>query len=175
MSPPAEQPAGQPRSYLYDRHSLPMRVMHWVNVISLTVLLMSGLMIFNAHPSLDWGKSSYTGRPSVFEITALRTSSGQLIGLTRVFGHQFDTTGVLGVPTGPNGAPAIIAFPSWITIPTHYSLAARRQWHFIVAWLLVAFVAIHVFEVIGSGLWNHLRSMITGRYRITEAPGEART
>jgi hypothetical protein len=31
---------------------------------------------------------------------------------------------------------------------------------------LVAFVLIHVFEVIVSGLWNHLRSMITGRYRI---------
>ena len=285
MSPPAERPTGKPRSYLYDRHSLPVRVMHWVNVISLTVLLMSGLMIFNAHPSLDWGKSSYTGRPSVFEITALRTSSGQLIGVTRIFGRQFDTTGVLGVSAGPNGAPAIIAFPSWLTIPTHYSLAAGRQWHFffawlfvlnglayvaytlisrhlqrdllptrtewrgigqsirdhlrfkhpqgedakrynvlqklsylavifvllpviilagwamspwlnslwpgwvdvfggrqsartvhfIVAWLLVAFVAIHVFEVIVSGLWNHLRSMITGRYRITEAPGEART
>ena len=39
--------------------------------------------------------------------------------------------------------------------------------HFIIAWLLVAFVAIHVFEVIVSGLWNHLRSMVTGRYRIT--------
>jgi thiosulfate reductase cytochrome b subunit len=38
--------------------------------------------------------------------------------------------------------------------------------HFIVAWLLVAFVLIHVFEVIVSGFWNHLRSMITGRYRI---------
>jgi thiosulfate reductase cytochrome b subunit len=35
-----------------------------------------------------------------------------------------------------------------------------------VAWLIVAFALIHVFEVIVSGLWNHLRSMITGRYRI---------
>jgi len=25
---------------------------------------------------------------------------------------------------------------------------------------------IHVFEVIIGGVWNHLRSMITGRYRI---------
>ena len=94
----AAAPAAKPRSYLYKRHSLPVRVMHWLNVVALTVLLMSGLMIFNAHPSLDWGKSSYTGRPSVFEITALRTSSGQLMGVTRVFGHQFETTGVL-VPT----------------------------------------------------------------------------
>jgi hypothetical protein len=32
-------------------------------------------------------------------------------------------------------------------------------------------VLIHVFEVIISGLWNHLRSMITGNYRITGKGG----
>ena len=44
---------------------------------------------------------------------------------------------------------------------------SARTIHFIVAWLLVAFVVIHVFQVIITGLWNNLRSMITGRYRIT--------
>ena len=48
---------------------------------------------------------------------------------------------------------------------------SARSIHFIVAWLLVAFVAIHVFQVIVTGLWNNLRSMITGRYRV---PPEAR-
>jgi thiosulfate reductase cytochrome b subunit len=43
---------------------------------------------------------------------------------------------------------------------------AARTIHFVAAWLLVAFVLIHVFEVVISGLWNHLRSMITGRYRV---------
>ena len=47
---------------------------------------------------------------------------------------------------------------------------SARSIHFIVAWLLVAFVAIHVFQVIVTGLWNNLRSMITGRYRV---PAEA--
>jgi cytochrome b subunit of formate dehydrogenase len=37
------------------RHRLPVRVMHWINVICLTLLLMSGLNIFNAHPALYWG------------------------------------------------------------------------------------------------------------------------
>ena len=46
---------------------------------------------------------------------------------------------------------------------TSWSCFARI---FVIAWLLVAFVLIHVFEVIVSGLWNHLRSMITGRYRV---------
>ena len=50
---------------------------------------------------------------------------------------------------------------------------SARTIHFIVAWMLVAFVLIHVFEVIISGLFNHLRSMITGYYRITpDATGE---
>jgi hypothetical protein len=35
-----------------------------------------------------------------------------------------------------------------------------------VAWTLVLFVLIHVFEVLISGVWNNLRSMITGRYEI---------
>jgi thiosulfate reductase cytochrome b subunit len=38
--------------------------------------------------------------------------------------------------------------------------------HFIAAWLLVAFILIHVFEVTIGGFWNHLRSMLTGRYHI---------
>ena len=43
---------------------------------------------------------------------------------------------------------------------------SARTIHFVVAWLLVGFVAIHVFEVIVTGVWNNLRSMITGRYRV---------
>ena len=42
-----------PRVY---RHRLPVRVMHWINVVCLTILLMSGLGIFNAHPALYWGQ-----------------------------------------------------------------------------------------------------------------------
>jgi thiosulfate reductase cytochrome b subunit len=41
-----------------------------------------------------------------------------------------------------------------------------RTLHFIVAWLLAGFVIVHVFEVIITGLWNNLRSMITGYYRL---------
>jgi thiosulfate reductase cytochrome b subunit len=58
--------------------------------------------------------------------------------------------------------------PGWVDV--FGGRQAARAVHFIVAWLLVAFVAIHVFEVLVSGVWNHLRSMVTGRYRITAAP-----
>lgn len=40
------------------RHSGAVRVTHWVNVVALLVLLMSGLQIFNAHPALYLGEQS---------------------------------------------------------------------------------------------------------------------
>ena len=90
---------------VYYRHTLPVRIMHWVNVVALTVLFMSGLQIFNAHPALNFGKSSYNGKPPVLEIGARMGANGEPQGVTRVFGREFDTTGYLGVVRGPGGEP----------------------------------------------------------------------
>jgi thiosulfate reductase cytochrome b subunit len=43
---------------------------------------------------------------------------------------------------------------------------AARTLHFVAAVLLVAFVLIHVFQVIVTGPVNNLRSMITGYWRL---------
>lgn len=265
-----------PAATLYYRHTLPVRVMHWINVIALTLLFMSGLNIFNAHSTLNWGKSSYDGSPGVLEIGAIEQPGGNLVGVTRIFGHQFVTTGFLGLSKDRGGEMAVRAFPWWLTVPDNQWLSMARRWHlffawvfvinglcylgysvasrhlardlapdgpelrsvgqsivdhlkfkhptgeaakrynvlqklaylavifvllplvilmgiamspwlnsllpgwvdvfggrqsartihFVVAWLLVAFVLVHVFEVVISGFWNHMRSMITGRYRI---------
>jgi thiosulfate reductase cytochrome b subunit len=40
---------------LVRRHRLSTRLWHWVNAVVVLVMLMSGLMIFNAHPRLYWG------------------------------------------------------------------------------------------------------------------------
>ncbi len=62
-------------------------------------------------------------------------------------------------------SPAVDAlWPGWVDL--FGGRQSARTIHFIVAWLLVAFVLVHVFEVIITGLWNNLRSMITGRYRV---------
>jgi Ni/Fe-hydrogenase b-type cytochrome subunit len=37
------------------KHRLPTRLWHWINALAVIVLLMSGLMISNAHPHLYWG------------------------------------------------------------------------------------------------------------------------
>ena len=273
------------REYVYYRHTLPVRIMHWVNVVALTILLMSGLQIFNSHPALYWGKSSYTGAPPLLELRAMDRGDLGMTGVTRVLGREFDTTGVLGLSKNADGRLAARGFPWWATIPDNQWLSLARSWHFffawvllinglcyvaysaatrhlsrdlapdrndwrafgrslvdhlrfrhptgeaakrynvlqkltylavifillplvilmgiamspwmdtvlpgwvdffggrqsartihfIVAWLLVAFVLIHVFEVVISGLWNHMRSMITGRYRIRMEQGRGRT
>src|SRR5258705_13859194 len=103
-----------PAGTLYYRHTLPVRVMHWINVIALTILLMSGLNIFNAHPALNWGKSSYDGTPAVLEIGAVQGPDGEPIGITRIFGHQFYTTGFLWASKGRFGELVVLAFPWWL-------------------------------------------------------------
>jgi thiosulfate reductase cytochrome b subunit len=279
MSAPAAEP-----NELYYRHRLPVRIMHWINVVAFFLLLMSGLQIFNAHPALNWGKSSYDGKPPVLQIQARQAPDGSMVGMTTVLGHEFDTTGLLGVSAGPDGALLARGFPTWATIPGAQWLAMGRRWHFffawvlvingaayllytifsrhlardlaptaadwrsigrsikdhlrlrhprgeaekhynvlqkltyllvifvllplmvltgwsmspwldtvipgwvalfggrqsgrtihfLIAWLLVGFVLIHVFEAIVAGFWNNLRSMITGRYRVhPEAPHDA--
>jgi thiosulfate reductase cytochrome b subunit len=125
-----------PQGYAYRRHALVVRVTHWVNAIVLAVLLMSGLQIFNAHPSLAWGKSSYSRRAAIFETSAATAPDGRPVGITRIFNHTFNTTGVLGL-SRDRGRQVARGFPSWITIPSFQWLAMARRWHFFFAWLLV--------------------------------------
>ena len=46
---------GAPPDARIYRHRLPTRVWHWINAVSVIVMIGSGLMIFNAHPRLYWG------------------------------------------------------------------------------------------------------------------------
>src|SRR6476661_10776382 len=76
------------------RHSLPVRLGHWLNVVCLFILIMSGLQIFNAHPALYWGDRSDRDRPLI-SIRPVQTEEGDVRGITTIMGHSFDTTGVL--------------------------------------------------------------------------------
>lgn len=113
------------------RHRLPVRVGHWINVVCLFILIMSGLQIFNAHPALYWGDRSDRDKP-LLSIRAVRTDEGQQRGITTIFGRQFDTTGVLGYSNDTRRA-----FPSWVTVPGPRWLAMGRQWHLFFAWIFV--------------------------------------
>ncbi len=113
------------------RHRLSTRIWHWVNFLALIVMLMSGLMIFNAHPRLYWGQYGANADPAWLEIGQAQGDGYLRIGEARIV-----TTGVLGLSQGANGQPNARAFPSWITIPSGYSLAEGRRWHLAFAWVL---------------------------------------
>src|SRR4051812_13274835 len=75
------------------RHRLPLRLMHWINLLCMLVLVGSGLQIFNAHPALYWGPVSTFDDPA-FAATAERGADGRARGITIVGDARFDTTGV---------------------------------------------------------------------------------
>lgn len=139
---------------LFYRHRLPVRIMHWTNALSFVVMLMTGLAIFNAHPSLYWGQASHFDTP-LLTIGAVLDPDGQLKGRTYIGKYKFDTDGVLGVSRVLDEAePSSRAFPSWATIPSRQSLALARNWHFLFSWIFVLNGLAYIAYAIGSG---HLR------------------
>jgi len=118
------------------RHRLPLRVMHWLNLLCMLALVGSGLQVFNAHPALYWGAVSHFDTPA-FATDAMRGPDGKARGITTVGDHRFDTTGVLGVSERADGMRVKRGFPEWATIPGPRSLALGRRWHFFFAWLWV--------------------------------------
>jgi thiosulfate reductase cytochrome b subunit len=135
------------------RHRLPVRIMHWINVICLVVLLMSGLQIFNAHPALYWGDDSREAT-RVMQITQKQVD-GQWRGVTRIGALELSTDGVLGTSRSGNETEyAARAFPAWATIPGPQWLSMGRLWHFFFAWLFVVNGLAYLLWTIFSG---HLR------------------
>src|SRR5664279_93494 len=141
-------------SQLYYRHSLPVRIAHWLIVISLPVLLMSGLNIFNAHQALYWGKSSYSGAPPLLVMQSKESVEGELVGVTNIFGHEFITTGFLGASKNQEGELEARGFPSWLTLPGNQWLSMARRWHLFFAWMFVVTVIGFAVHAIVS---RHLR------------------
>jgi len=136
---------------LVRRHSGVTRVTHWINVLALSLLLMSGLQIFNAHGALYWGAKSHFDRPWL-SIDAVQRGP-ELVGVTQVAGRRFETTGVLGV-SGPASARQPRAFPAWATAPSWRDLAGGRRWHFFFAWV---FVINGLIYLAASLLGGHIR------------------
>jgi thiosulfate reductase cytochrome b subunit len=118
-------------SPLVFRHRLSTRIWHWVNAVAVFVMLMSGLMIFNAHPRLYWGDYGANTDAAWLQIGATPTE-----GLLQIGGLKIETTGVLGRWTDADGAVQTRAFPGWATIPSYYSLSSARRWHLAFAWVL---------------------------------------
>jgi len=144
---------------LVYRQSRWTRLTHWTWAVALFFLLLSGLQIFNARPQLYIGQESGFGYDNtVFQIGAMNTENGPR-GFTRIFGHTFDTTGVLGW-SGPPGRERARAFPSWATIPSYYDLGTARVVHFFFAWVLGATLLVWLVASLVNG---HMRRDLVPR------------
>jgi thiosulfate reductase cytochrome b subunit len=223
------------------RHRLWVRITHWINVVCMTVLLMSGLQIFNAHPALYWGNVSrfddplaaigafpdwgtlpgsewlamgrrwhfffawlfvangaiyaflalLTGHlrrdlvPSQSNLLQIRHSIRQHLRLRFPQGEEakyynalqkFAYLGVVGVLcpiivlAGLAMSPQLDAAYPWL-LWIFGGRQSARAIHFVCAFSLLAFVMAHLLMVLVSGVWNNLRSMVTGWYDIGERHG----
>ncbi|WP_439568398.1 cytochrome b/b6 domain-containing protein [Sphingopyxis sp.] len=141
-------PAPLPPGRVY-RHRLPTRLWHWLNAVTLLVLLMSGLMIFNAHPRLYWGEYGAN-----FDRAWLVIGSTADSGYLRIGDWRVETTGVLGRWTDAAGEEKTWAFPGWATIPTSYSLADGRRWHLFFAWVMAIALTLYM---LWTAVGGHLR------------------
>jgi len=132
---------------LIYRTRLPIRLWHWTNALALFIMLMSGMMIFNAHPRLYWGAFGANPDQAWLEI-----GNHGPHGFLTLAGVTIPTTGVLGYATGSD-----TAFPPLVTIPTHYSLATAREWHFAFAWVLaIGWFLFGIYAIISKHLWRDL-------------------
>lgn len=111
---------------LVRRHTLVTRLWHWTNAVTLLIMLMSGLMILNAHPRLYWGHYGSDHDPAWLVLASMED----------------------------------VAFPGWMTLPSHYSLADARLWHLAFAWLLVLSLAGYLGWALYKG---HLKRQIVPR------------
>jgi thiosulfate reductase cytochrome b subunit len=50
------------------RHSLLVRITHWINALSFIGLVVSGVGIILAHPRFYWGETGGLGSPSIFDL-----------------------------------------------------------------------------------------------------------
>lgn len=143
-APPAA-PASDAPAQIVKRHRLSTRTWHWVNALTVFVMLMSGLMIFNAHPRLYWGQYGANADAAWLQIGSDDAGGFLMLGETRI-----GTTGLLGQWTDGQGQVQRRAFPGWATIPSTYDLAGARRWHLSFAWVLA--LGLIVFLI--RAFWN---------------------
>ena len=156
MGPPVKSPP-TPHERIY-RHRVLTRITHWINAICITMLLMSGLQILNAHPRLYWGQYGANADPAFIEFDEVHDGHGGQAGITRIGSFTFGTTGILG-ESKEDGQWTERGFPAWLTLPANQDLATGRRWHFFLAWAFVI-----------NGLAYLTFGLVSGHFRRDLAP-----
>ena len=223
---------------LVFRHRLSVRIWHWVNAVTIFVMLMSGLGIFNAHPMLYWGQyganldtpwltldrfPSWATIPGDYSLALSRhwhlafawvLAFGLLFYFVRsLWNRHLQKDIALSVTevapshlwadikkharldfsesearynplqkityslilfvvlpvvilTGLCMSPGFGGVTPWLT-DLFGGRASARSIHFLCAGAIAAFIVLHVVLVILAGPINEMRSMITGKFRLS--------
>ncbi len=75
--------ASLPRLALRDsgkgkpRHSVVVRLTHWIHTAAFSALVVSGIAVLLAHPRLYWGETGAVGTPSLFDLPLPFVLTGQ--------------------------------------------------------------------------------------------------
>jgi hypothetical protein len=135
--------AASPREVMY-RHSVTVRLTHWINVLIFAALLASGLRIFESHPALYWGNDGYDGVPSFLSVDiVLGVRRRQAWGRDRHHGAALRHAAVSGL-AGAAGRVVV-----------------RARHHFDAAWLLVLAGLVYGFDLrrrVGPKTLRHCRA-----------------
>lgn len=140
-------------------HRLGVRLWHWTVALSILVLFMSGLTIFNAHPRLYWGQAGNIGDPAWFEI-----GDADFDGYLRFGEFKLITTGTLGISENAEGHVRFRAFPTWVTIPSEYNLGNALRWHFAFAWVFTLAMGFYLVWGVVSGHFR--RCLLPARWEL---------
>jgi Ni/Fe-hydrogenase b-type cytochrome subunit len=223
---------------LVFRHRLSVRIWHWVNAVTIFVMMMSGLGIFNAHPMLYWGQyganldtpwlkldrfPGWMTIPTDYSLALSRhwhltfawvLAFGLLFYFIRSLINRhlqkdlalsrseiapshlwadikkharFDFSESEArynplqkityslilfvimpviILTGLCMSPGFGGVAPWLT-DVFGGRASARSIHFICTGAIAAFILLHVVLVILAGPYNEMRSMITGKFRLS--------
>ena len=121
-------------------HSRWVRSSHWLLAASVLTLILSGVVIFMAHPRLYWGRVGNDLMPALIEIP---------------IGRNY-----LSVTYGPT----VEFFPGanhLVTAPRTYDIFNQNSWarslHFLGAWFLVTVGLVYLFAgALGGHLWRDI-------------------
>ena len=164
------------------RHPWPVRLWHWTNALAVTLSLVTGLLIFNIHPSLYWGEDGHAGMPSILSLSVSDPDPKMPRFELRVGSHRWDVTGLMGVIDNEGSDQyVLVAAP-----PADFQFGGTRVWHFMSAWILVtAWLAYALYIVAGGRLarflwptredrsWRNLAYELRQHLLLKRARGEA--
>src|ERR1700716_2570456 len=115
------------------RHPWPVRLWHWTNALAVTLSLVTGLLIFNIHPSLYWGEDGHAGMPSILSLSVSDPDPKMRRFELRVGSHRWDVTGLMGVIDSEGSDQYVLV----VAPPADFQFGGTRIWHFMSAWILV--------------------------------------